>query len=181
MSFVLAGQFAAGLALLVGGASWLVRGGAGIAAAFGVSPLLIGLTIVAYGTSAPEMAVSVQAALNGSAAVSLGNVVGSNIFNVLFILGLSALIAPLLVQRQLVRLDVPLMLLASGACWLMALDGTIGRVDGIVLFVALLVYTFLLLRIARRGGQSGGDEVPPARHGLAAKLPVQLVMVATAK
>jgi cation:H+ antiporter len=150
LSFVLAGQFAAGLALLVAGASWLVRGGAGIAAAFGVSPLLIGLTIVAYGTSAPEMAVSVQAAVNGSAAVSLGNVVGSNIFNVLFILGASALIVPLAVAHELLRRDVWVMIAASAATPALAWDGAIGRVEGAALVLGVVLYTLWLIREARR-------------------------------
>ncbi|SFF51352.1 cation:H+ antiporter, partial [Nannocystis exedens] len=179
MSALTVALFVLGLVLLVVGAELLVSGAARLAARLGVSPLVIGLTVVAFGTSAPELAVSVSAALSpGGADVALGNVVGSNIFNVLFILGVSALIAPLLVQRQLVRFDVPLMLVASAACWLMALDGVIGRVDGILLFAALLVYTVMLLRIARRDGEGGDEEVPLARPGsLTAKLPVQLVML----
>jgi cation:H+ antiporter len=131
--------------------------------------------------SAPELAVSVTSALSptGGADVALGNVVGSNIFNALFILGLSALVAPLVVQRQLVRFDVPLMILASGVCWLMALDGVVGRIDGIVLFLALLGYTGLLLRIARRSGETAPSEVPDLDpKSLTARLPVQLLMVA---
>lgn len=181
MSAVTIALFVLGLVLLVVGAELLVGGAARLAGRLGISPLVIGLTVVAFGTSAPELAVSISAAMSpdGGADVALGNIVGSNIFNILFILGLSALIAPLLVQRQLVRLDVPLMIVASAACWLMALDGKIGRVDGIVLFVALLVYTFMLLRIARRDGQSGDEEVSLAQPGsLTAKLPVQLAMVA---
>ncbi|MBZ5709175.1 calcium/sodium antiporter [Nannocystis pusilla] len=172
--------FVLGLVLLVVGAELLVGGAARLAARLGVTPLVIGLTVVALGTSAPELAVSISAALapGGGADVALGNIVGSNIFNLLFILGLSALLAPLIVQRQLVRLDVPLMILASAACWLMAADGTIGRVDGVVLFAALAAYTVILLRIARRSGDSGGDEAPLTEPGsLTAKVPVQLVML----
>jgi cation:H+ antiporter len=139
-----------GLALLVAGASWLVRGGAGIAAVFGVSPLLIGLTIVAYGTSAPEMAVSVQAALNGSADVALGNVVGSNIFNVLFILGVSALIVPLGVAHDLLRRDIWVMIAASAATPMLARDGAVDRIEGAGLFLGVVLYTFWLIREARR-------------------------------
>ncbi|MDC0717285.1 calcium/sodium antiporter [Nannocystis bainbridge] len=179
MSAVTIALFVLGLVLLVVGAELLVGGAARLAARLGISPLVIGLTVVAFGTSAPELAVSVSAAMSADGAdVALGNVVGSNIFNVLFILGVSALIAPLLVQRQLVRFDVPLMIVASGACWLMALDGNIGRVDGILLFAALLVYTFMLLRIARRAGDSSEEEVPLAKPGSAtAKVPVQLAML----
>lgn len=103
----------AGLALLVAGAEALVRGAARLAARFGIPPLVIGLTVVAFGTSAPEMAVSVQSASNGQGDIAVGNVLGSNIFNVLMILGLSALVIPLTVSRQLIRLDVPLMIGAS--------------------------------------------------------------------
>jgi cation:H+ antiporter len=180
MSAVTIVLFIVGLVLLVVGADVLVGGAARLAARFGISPLVIGLTVVAFGTSAPELAVSVTSALSadGGADVALGNVVGSNIFNVLFILGLSALVAPLVVQRQLVRLDVPLMILACGACWLMALDGVVGRIDGIVLVVALLAYTGLLLRIARKSGEDAPAEIPTTEPtALTARLPVQLVML----
>src|SRR5690606_30947316 len=97
----------AGLVLLVAAAEALVRGAARLAAQFGIPPLIIGLTVVAFGTSAPETAVSVQAAWNGSGALAIGNVIGSNIAIVLLILGVTALVAPLVVSRQLIRLDVP--------------------------------------------------------------------------
>lgn len=131
----------AGLALLVIGAEALVRGASKIAIIAGISPLVIGLTIVAYGTSAPEMAVSVIASFAGQADISVGNVVGSNIFNVLFILGLSALLAPLVVAQQLIRLDVPIMIGVSLLMLVFGLDGTISRVDGIILFTLAIVYT----------------------------------------
>src|SRR3989304_2632801 len=108
MDAVTLSLFALGLVLLVIGAEALVRGASQLAARIGVSPLVIGLTVVAYGTSTPELAVSVQSGLSGQADIALGNVVGSNIFNVLFILGLSALIAPLVVSQQVVRVDVHL-------------------------------------------------------------------------
>ena len=113
--------FVAGLGLLVLGAEWLVKGASRLAAALGISPLVIGLTVVAYGTSAPEMAVSVKSAWAGQPDLALGNVVGSNIFNVLFILGASAIITPLVVSSQLIRLDVPIMIGVS------ALDAPPGR------------------------------------------------------
>jgi cation:H+ antiporter len=105
--------FVAGLVALVVGADLLVRGASRLALSFGISPLVVGLTIVAFGTSAPEMAVSVGAVLDGRTDLAIGNVVGSNIFNVLFILGLSALITPLVVHMQLIRQEVPIMLGAS--------------------------------------------------------------------
>ncbi len=139
-----------GLVFLVAGAELLVRGASRLAAAFGISPLVVGLTVVAFGTSAPEMAVSVQSALSGQADLAVGNVVGSNIFNVLFILGVSALITPLVVSEQLVRLDVPLMIGVSVLLLLLALDGSIDRLEGALLFGAIVGYTWFLIRQSRR-------------------------------
>jgi len=140
----------AGLVLLVVGAESLVKGASRLAASFGVSPLVIGLTIVAFGTSAPEMAVSVGSAWSGQADLALGNVVGSNIFNVLFILGLSALLAPLVVNQQLVRLDVPLMIVVSILTLVFGLDGNISRIDGLILFAAIIAYTLYLIAQTRK-------------------------------
>lgn len=142
--------FCGGLGLLIGGAESLVRGASRLAATLGLSPLVIGLTVVAYGTSAPELAVSLQAALSDQADLSLGNVLGSNIFNVLFILGLSALITPLMVSVQLVRLDVPLLIGVSFLLYFMALDGVIGRLDGVLLFCGGVLYTVFALWQSRR-------------------------------
>jgi|TARA_A100001518_G_C1212142_1_gene54715 cation:H+ antiporter len=140
----------AGLVLLVAGAEVLVRGAAKLAAQFGISPLVIGLTVVAFGTSAPETAVSVQAALNGSGDIAIGNVVGSNIANVLLILGMTALVAPLVVSRQLIRLDVPIMIGASLVTFGLAWDGELSRIDGALLFTAVVVYTLFLIISSRR-------------------------------
>ena len=117
--------FVAGLAALVFGANLLVRGAGKLALSFGISPLVVGLTIVAFGTSAPEVGVSVSAVLAGKADMAVGNVVGSNIFNVLFILGISALIVPLVVNRQLICQEVPIMIGVSVLMALLALDGRI--------------------------------------------------------
>jgi cation:H+ antiporter len=133
-------QFTLGLALLVAGAELLLRGAVRLAGALGISPLVIGLTVVAFGTSAPELAVSLQSALSQRADIALGNVVGSNIFNVLLILGISAAITPLFVAQQLVRLDVPLMIGASLTVALFGLDGRLSRVEGSLWFAALLAY-----------------------------------------
>ena len=133
--------FLLGLGLLVAGAEWLVRGASRLASAVGIPPLVIGLTVVAFGTSAPELAVSVQAVLGGQPDIALGNVVGSNICNVLLILGLSALITPLVVAQRLIRLDVPLMIGVSTLLYLLALDGRISRLDGLLLFAGILAYT----------------------------------------
>jgi cation:H+ antiporter len=142
--------FVAGLVLLVFGADWLVKGASRIAAASGISALVIGLTIVAYGTSAPELAVSVKAAWSGQADLAVGNVVGSNIFNVLFILGLSAMITPLVVAAQIIRIEVPIMIGVSVLAYLMALDGGIGKLDGAVLFAGVVAYTVAQIRQSRK-------------------------------
>jgi cation:H+ antiporter len=136
----------AGLIFLLIGAEVLVRGASGLASRFGISPLVIGLTVVAFGTSSPELAVSLGGAFNQQGDIALGNVIGSNIFNVLLILGISALVAPLVVAQRLVRREVPLMIAVSVATLLLALDGAIGLVDGVVLFSALIVYTVYVLR-----------------------------------
>ena len=139
-----------GLAILVVGGELLVRGASRMAALAGISPLVIGLTVVAFGTSSPELAVSLKASLGGQTDIAVGNVIGSNIFNVLFILGVSALVTPLLVSSQLVRVDVPLMIVASVALLLLGLDGNIGRIDGIGLFLGLIFYTGWSIRQSRR-------------------------------
>ena len=142
--------FVLGLVSLVAGAECLVRGASRLAAALGVSPLVIGLTVVAFGTSTPELAVSVQAAWSAEGDLSLGNVIGSNVFNVLFILGISAVITPLAVAHQLLRLDVPVMIAVSVLTLLLGLDGAIGRLDGALFVTGMLVYTGWLIRTSRR-------------------------------
>jgi cation:H+ antiporter len=142
--------FVLGLGGLIAGAELLVRGASRLAAAVGLSPLAIGLTVVAYGTSAPEIAVSLQAGLSGQADLTLGNVVGSNTFNVLLILGLSALITPLVVSQQLVRLDVPIMIGVSLLLLIFALDGAISRWEGAVLCAGAVFYTVFCVRQSRK-------------------------------
>lgn len=132
---------ALGLVILTVGAEVLVRGAVALAGAMRVSPLVIGLTVVAYGTSAPELVVSVQSAVAGQGDIALGNVVGSNIFNVLVILGISALIVPLRVNVQLIRFDVPLLIALSIAVYGMCLDGCLDRLDGAFLMAGLVAYT----------------------------------------
>lgn len=140
----------AGFVLLILGAELLVRGASRLATSVGISPLVVGLTVVAYGTSAPELAVSVQSAYAGAADIALGNVVGSNIANVLLILGISALIIPLSVAQQLIRLDVPLMIGLSILMWLMGIDGVIGHLDGIILVAGGLTYTVFAIWQSRK-------------------------------
>lgn len=142
-----------GLGLLIGGADLLVRGASRLAAALGLSPLVIGLTVVAFGTSAPELAVSVQAAFRGDTGIAVANAVGSNIFNVLFILGLSATIAPLVVSQQLVRIDVPIMIGATIVAVVLAQDGRFSVADGALLAGGAVAYTLMLLRMSRRDSE----------------------------
>ena len=141
--------FIAGLVILIFGAELLVRGASRLAAAFGVSPLVIGLTIVAIGTASPEVAVSLQAALNGQGDLTLGNVLGSNIFNILFILGVTAILAPIVIAEQLIRKDAPIMVGVSLLAFALAFDGSIGFVDGVTLILLLVVYTVFALRQSR--------------------------------
>ena len=153
-------QFVGGVGLLVVGAELLVRGASRLATGFGVSPLVIGLTVVAFGTSAPELAVSVGAALGGSADIAIGNVVGSNIANVLLILGLSALVAPLVVDRQVVQREVPILIAVSLAFWGIAADGVVSRLDGALLCAAGVGYTGWTVRQSRKELAASDD--PPA-------------------
>ncbi|MCC6711803.1 MAG: calcium/sodium antiporter [Candidatus Dadabacteria bacterium] len=150
--------FILGFVLLVAGAEALVRGASRLAAIAGIPPLIIGLTVVAFGTSSPEAAVSFSASLNGQGDIALGNVVGSNIFNVLFILGISAMIVPLFVSRQLIRLDVPIMIGSSVLLFVLALDGDIGSVDGLALLACIAAYLVFLIRQARRERSRPDDE-----------------------
>jgi cation:H+ antiporter len=139
-----------GLVALVGGAELLVKGAATIATRFGIAPIVVGLTVVAFGTSAPEFAVSIGASLSGNTDMSLGNVVGSNTANVLLILGMSATVSGLIVTQQIVRVDIPIMVLVSAVVFVLALNDSIGRIEGAVMFAALLVYTGWLIRNARK-------------------------------
>ena len=153
----------AGLALLYYGAEFLVKGGVSIALKFKVSPLVIGLTLVAFATSAPELAVSIDASLKGHGDVAMGNVVGSNICNIALILGLSALIAPLPINKKLLKLDMPLMMAASLLLALFFwLNNGVNRWQGALLFIGVVTYTVWSVYASRKEGVSendGGDEV----------------------
>lgn len=148
----------AGLVALVVGAEILVRGASALAGRFGISPLVVGLTIVAFGTSAPELAVSLQGALSDSANVAVGNVLGSNIFNVLIILGVSALIAPLVVAQQFVRREVPIMVGATLLAFLFAFGGGVSRLEGLILFAGFGAYTVFTFYRAREVSPAVDEE-----------------------
>lgn len=138
-----------GLGLLYFGAQVLIKGGAALAFRFGLSALVVGLTVIAYGTSSPELVVSLQAAFSGNSAIAVGNVIGSNICNIALILGLCSLMQPLTASAQVIRREVPIMigvsLLLVGVIW----DGVIGRIDGALLLSGLIAYTWLTVRAAR--------------------------------
>lgn len=172
--------FAFGLAGVVLGADILVRGAARLAAGWGVSPLVIGLTLVAYGTSAPELAIGLDAALQGNVELALGNLVGSNIFNLLGILGVSALIRPLTVDLQILRQEVPVTIASAVLVLLLSLDARIGRADGLLLVTALLAYTLLLVLRARRAAGSDDERAYAAelRRTATPRPALNLAMVA---
>jgi len=172
---LIAASLAGGLVALILGAQLLVRGASRLALSFGISPLVVGLTVVAMGTSSPELAVSVQGAWSGQTDLALGNVVGSNIFNVLFILGMSALITPLVVAGQVIRQEVPIMIGASLLLFACALDGAIGRLEGGVFLLGLVAYTLFLIVQSRRN-QANSNDIDAA-GGWDARLPGQLALV----
>ena len=144
------GQLVAGAVLLYGGGEVLVRSSAQLGLRLGMSPLVVGLTVVAFGTSSPELAVSVGAALDGKGDVAVGNVIGSNICNIALILGLCACIRPIHVHMQLLRFDVPVAIGVASAAFVVLLDGVVSRAEGLILVVALAIYVALLLVLARR-------------------------------
>src|SRR5262245_19578428 len=140
----------AGLVGLLLGADLLVRGGAALASHLGVRPIVIGLTVVALGTSLPELAVGIDSVRQGSPGLAVGNIVGTNLVNILFILGLSALIRPIAFERRTLRFDLPAMTLASLALWLLARDGSLTRMDGTILFLGGAAYTAGIVWTSRR-------------------------------
>jgi cation:H+ antiporter len=142
--------FAIGFGFLFAGGELLVRGASRLATSMGISPLVVGLTVVAFSTSAPELAVTVQAAGRSQPDIAVGNIVGSNIANVLLILGLSAMIAPLVVAQQLIRVDVPLMIAVSGLMWLFAWEGTVTAGEGALLVALLVAYIATAIVLSQR-------------------------------
>jgi len=159
-----------GLILLYYGADWLVRGGSALAARFCVSPLIVGLTLVAFGTSAPELFVSTGAALSGLGDVCVGNVVGSNICNIALILGLSALVAPLTVNPVLLRRDIPVMIVASMAVTGLCLSGGgLGRFAGMLFVLSIVCYTVI-------GVRSSGELCKTSKQELKARFAWTLVV-----
>jgi cation:H+ antiporter len=155
-----------GLVLLYAGAELLVKGATAMAFRLGVSSLVIGLTIVAFGTSAPEMTVSVLAAFSGKGDIAAANIVGSNIFNIAFILGVASLICPIHISRQFIRWDVPVMIGVSLLCWLMLADRALSRIEGIILFLGIILYTVWAYGSCSKSVASDADslEIPVSEH-----------------
>lgn len=139
-----------GLIVLIIGGEFLVKGAVGISAAFKISPLIIGMTVVSFGTSAPELLVSLQSALNGNAGIAIGNVVGSNIANIALVLGITVLIFPIVAERQTKIIDYPVMLLSAFLFYLFALDGVIGNWEGAILFGILIAFIIFMIYKARK-------------------------------
>jgi cation:H+ antiporter len=171
-----------GFVVLVVGGEALVRGGSGLGRSLGLSPLVVGLTVVAFATSTPELAVSLDATLAGAPGLAVGNVVGSNITNVLLVLGLAALVLPVAVRAQLVATDVPVMLGMSVLLLLLALDGELGRFDGLLLLALLVGYVLRSVRQGRRDGAgpepAGEQPAPrPVRDVLLVALGVGLLVL----
>jgi cation:H+ antiporter len=158
--------FVGGLVVLVTGGHALVSGSAALARRFGLSPLVIGLTVVAWGTSAPELAVSLGAVLRGQGDMGLGNVVGSNIINILGVLGVSALVTPLVVSRRLVWRDVPILVVLSFGVFVLGADGRIGRLEGLLLFATGVVYTGYTVQASRRE-RDEEEDAPRSTGGVA--------------
>lgn len=148
-----------GFALLVKGADWFVDGAAGIATKFGIPQLVIGLTIVAMGTSAPEAAVSITAAFAGNAEITIGNIVGSNVLNILIILGITALVYPVAVQKSSLIFDIPVVLFATAILFVLGYDGNISRLDGIIMLVVFVAYLVFLFWDAKRPKELESAEV----------------------
>ncbi len=158
------------LALLFIGAEGLVRGSSSLALRAGLSRLMVGLTIVAFGTSSPELVVSVKATLSQQGDIAVGNVVGSNIFNIAVILGITALLCPIPVHRQIIRIDAPIALALTGLLIVLLLNDSLGRLEGLLLFTGIVAYTVMNVLVARReagaGGNGGNDTSAPdvSRH-----------------
>lgn len=166
-----------GFVLLMKGADWFVDGASKVADKFGIPHLVIGLTIVAFGTSAPEAAVSISAALKGSVELAISNVVGSNIMNVLLILGLSSVIYPLAVKKTTIRFDIPYVFLASVLLLVFGMmDGVIGRVDGLIFWALLIIYIIYMIRLTKKSQASDEDFEPADENDKVWKLLLLIIV-----
>ena len=153
-----AAWFLAGLGALIVGAEVMVRGSARAASRLGISPIVVGLTVVSIGTSMPELAVGVVAASEGSGALAVGNIAGTNVVNMLFVLGLSALILPLAIEMRTLRFELPVMAGAAILLWVLAANGVLSRIDGLILVIGAIAYTFAVILASRRERQEAVAE-----------------------
>lgn len=164
--FLQIGLLALGFVLLIKGADWFVDGSSSVAARFGIPQLVIGLTIVAMGTSTPEAAVSITAAFSENADITVGNIVGSNILNILIILGLSSVIVPIAVARSTVKYEMPFMILVTALLLVLGLDGTLGFADGVIMLVFFAAYLTYLFLMAKRDKSNQSEEERSKRISL---------------
>lgn len=166
-----------GFVLLIKGADWFVDGAAGIAEKLGIPQLVIGLTIVAMGTSAPEAAVSISAALKGAADITIGNIVGSNILNILIILGVSSIITSLAVAKSTIKIEIPYMIAITILLIFLGKDGTVSFVEGIVLWAAFILYLGYLFVLAKKDSQLNGPDADPEPEKEPISVPKALVLI----
>lgn len=177
--------FALGLLLLILGADSFIKGAGGIALRLGISPFVVGLTLVGFGTSVPELSINLAAAVNGRYGLAVGNVIGSNIANIGLILGLSAVVTPLLFRMRLLRIEVPLVLLVSAALWPLGMDGRLGRLDAGLLLLGFVALLWLIARDSRREpavvrqelGEAAATQTQSGRNLLRIALGFALLMV----
>ena len=164
-----------GLVLLFIGAEGLIRGSSSLAIKIGITPLVVGLTVVSFGTSAPELVVSLKAALMGNSSIAMGNVLGSNVANIALILGISAIIRPLNVHADVIRREIPIMIGASVLVFFLSLDGSLGIIEGIIFLLILILYTIISIVLARK--EKNPDVKTEFEEGLKSKLNVPLSII----
>ena len=168
-----------GFVLLYFGAEWLVKGSSSLARSLGITPIVIGLTVVAFGTSAPELVVSLVSSIKGKSMIAVGNVVGSNICNIALVLGLSAVLNPIKSDPMVVRRDIPIMLAISLYLLLLSFNSTLGRIEGATLIIGIILYTFMNYYLAKKETAGAADiESELEDIGFVASRPKQLVMIA---
>jgi len=168
-----------GFGLLYFGAEWLVKGSSSLARSLGVTPIVIGLTVVAFGTSAPELVVSLIASIQAKSMIAVGNVVGSNICNIALVLGLSAVFNPIKSDPSVVGRDIPIMLAISVYLLLLTLNSTLGRIEGATLFAGIMIYTFFNYYLAKKETAGAADiESGLAEIGFVASRPKQILLIA---
>jgi len=168
-----------GFVLLYFGAEWLVKGSSSLARSLGVTPIVIGLTVVAFGTSAPELVVSLVSSIKGKSMIAVGNVVGSNICNIALVLGLSAVLNPIKSDPMVVRRDIPIMLAISLYLLLLSFNSTLGRIEGATLIIGIILYTFMNYYLAKKETAGAADiESELEDIGFVASRPKQIVMIA---